>query len=186
MTNTSLDSTKQAYSKLAGLPQFPYQCIQYLMNENELIWKLLKHTTSDAWNKTNLSKSEKASLIYSGEPDATKFRVFQTTGIDDAWTVEACQLRISVFEAVPNNYVWGSILVGMEVYSHYKLQTLNNYQARVDVVIDELLKTFNGANIAGGLGRLYFDNTQSSRCRISPLGIPPMKGKVIIFGVHMV
>ena len=185
-TSTSLDGTKQMYSKLSGLPQFPYQCIQYLMNENEMIWKLLKHNSPDAWNKSNLSKAEKAALIYSGEPDATKFRVFQTTGIDDSWTIEACQLRISVFEATPNNYIWGSVLVGMEVYAHYKIQALSNYQSRVDVMIDELLKTFNGANIPSGLGRLFFDNSQSSRCRILPLGIPPMKGKVIIFGVHMV
>ncbi len=183
---TVIDSVKLEYNKFAYLPKFPYNCITYLINNNELIWKLLKYNSPDAWDKTNLTKAQKGALIYDGSPIATNFRIFMNTGIDDSWNIEACMLRISVLGAIPNNYVWGSIEMAMEAYSHYKVDMLNNYTTRLDSIMQSLLDTFNGADIPNGVGRLYFDASKTSACKISTVGTNPYKGKVIVFCSHTV
>jgi hypothetical protein len=172
------DSRKQEYNKFTNLPSIPYNCITYLMDNNETIWKLLKYKEADAWNKTNLTKAQKGALIYDGSADETKFRVFLDIGQENPWTDQACILRISIIEAVPTNYIWGNISIGMECYTHYKINHLSNYETRLDVVMQQLVETFNGAEI-GGLGRLYFDSYASGRCKMVTIGNPPFKGKAV-------
>jgi len=183
---TTIDPAKLEYNSFTYLPKFPYNCITFLIDNNELVWKLLKYNTSDAWNKTNLTKAQKGALIYNGSPIATDFRVFMDTGIDDSFNIEACILRISVLSAIPNNYIWGSVEMAMEVYSHYKINTLNNYTTRLDSIMQSLIDTFNGADIPNGVGRLYFDVSKTSACKISTVGVTPYKGKVIVFCSHTV
>jgi len=176
MTGTENNS----YNKFELLPKISYNCISYLIENNELIWKLLHYTTPDAWNKTNLTKAEKGALIYAGQPDETSYRVFQDTGQDISWVKECAILRISVFELIPTTYVYGNISLGAEVYAHHKVNHMSNYQTRVDTIVQQLIETLNGAEI-GGLGRLYFDASEYSRSKAITIGQIPYKGKVVIF-----
>jgi hypothetical protein len=72
----------------------------------------------------------------------------------------------------------------MEVYSHYKINMLNNYTTRIDTIIQQLIEVFNGAEISG-LGRMYFDAKANPRSRASIIGQIPMKGKILTICNHV-
>ena len=184
MTNydPNLDSRKSVYNKFEILPQIPYSIISYLMDHEELIFKLLKYDSADAWqaSKPALTLEEKGLLVYDGIKSINDCRIFMDTGADDAWTVESTQLRISVYDGIPNNMIWGTLSVAFEIYSHFKVNTLSSYAPRNLTIAQRLLEVVNGADIPG-VGRLYFDARATSRCRLSlSLGQIPLKGLSLV------
>jgi hypothetical protein len=187
MTIQQSEIGRNAYNTFSLLPQISYNCISYLLENNELVWKLLKYPTNDAWNKTNLTSAEKGALIYDGSPitgDSSDFRVFMDSGQPDAWTKEACILRICPYLARGKNRTVGTISILFEVFSHYKINTLSNYQTRVDTICQQLLETFNGLEI-GGLGKAYFDVLGDQADKLSSAGAVPYKGKQIIMTTNV-
>lgn len=179
------DDRKEFYNKYDGFEQISYNCTKYLLNNNELIWKLLKYSDNNAWrddiDHPNLTSEEKGYLINDGspDPDHERFRVFFDVGQDDSWTGEACILRITPIELIPKNYIYGNVAIAFEVYCHYKMNTLSNYSTRLNTIVQQLISSFNGQEI-GLLGRLYFDAKASARCRMSISGQVPFKGNAII------
>jgi hypothetical protein len=179
------DDRKSVYNKYEELPNLSYSCLKYLLDNNELIWKLLKYTDKDAYKNDsahpNLTKQQKTQLINDGtpDPDNSKFRVFMDFGQDDAWTIQACILRITPIEIIPVNHIYGNVAMVFETYSHYQINQLSNYTTRINTITQQLLEMFNGQEI-GGLGRLYFDAKTSSRCRMSVAGQIPFKGNAIV------
>lgn len=180
----TIDQTKLEYNTYDEYPNLAYNTITYLMNNNELIWKLLYYNDSDAWNQPNLTHSQKASLIYDGSPDETKFNVFMDPGQDYAWTRETTVLRVYPADLYPTNYIYGEVLMAFETYSYYKVNHMSNYQVRTDVIIQQLLATLNGGEI-GGLGRLYFDMSASPKHRVTPIGQLPWKGKGLVMSNYI-
>lgn len=174
----------EAYNKFLAFPKFSYNCITYLIENNELIWKLLKHTESDAWNNVNLTHEEKASLIYSGQGDASLYHVFMDIKQPDVFTKETSILRICPYFAGGSNRTLGYVEMSMEIFSHHKINHLSNYQTRIDTITGELLGLFNGADI-GGLGLLFFDKMGDEGSRLINAGQIPFAGKQIIFATHV-
>ena len=176
-----MNDRKDSYNKFTDYPELSYNCISYLVNNEEVLWKLLKYADMNAWkadtSHPNLTKSQKGALIYSGQPDETNYRVFMDVGQDIAWTSECCFIRISPVELSPTNYVYGNVTMAFEVYSHYKINHLSNYKTRIEMVTQRLIELFNGEEI-DGLGRLYFDHMANPRCRTVAIGQIPYKGKV--------
>lgn len=177
------DIIQQDYNKFSNLPYIPYSIISYLIDNNDLIFKLLKYTDSRAYEKPNLTLEEKGSLVYSGQPDSSSFRIFSDWGLDDSVLQEITILRISVLELIPTNYVFGYCTIGCEVYAHRKINIMSNYQIRTDVIIQQLIETLNGAEIPN-LGRLYFDNRTNPRSKVTTIGSIPYKGKLLTICNH--
>lgn len=169
-----------AYNSFSQFPKLSYNCIKFLMDENELIWKLLKYTDRDAWNESNLTQAEKAALIYSGQQDTSQFHVFMDGKQPDVLVKEVTLLRIMPHYAVGLNRTIGYIEVSMEVFSHYKINHMSNYQTRVDTITGELLGVFNGVDM-GGLGLMTFDKMADQSSRLFQAGQIPFGGKQIIF-----
>jgi hypothetical protein len=180
---TTTDPIQEVYNKYTDLPLFSYNCIKYLMDNNELIWKLLNYTDKNAYkndsNHPNLTKAQKGALIYDGSTDETPYRVFLDVGQDDAISSEICIIRISPVELVPTNHIYGNVAMAFEILCHNKINTLSNYSTRVVTISQQLLEVFNGADISG-LGRLYFDRRASAKCRVTASGQIPFKGSVIV------
>lgn len=176
MANTSENINLGSYNTFSNLADYPYECIKALINNDEMIWKLLKHNTADAWNATDLSYSEKVSLIYNGADNTTDFRVFMEQGQPDVNTFENCQIRVSNHSVYPENRAIGTVSMVIEVYSHYKTNHLSNYKTRNDVVMQRMLEVLNGRNI-DSLGRLYFDRLAGESNRLESGGQLPYKGK---------
>ena len=177
---TNIDTVKQSYNKFTEFPTISYNVIKYLMNNNEMIWKLLNYNVANAYQESNLTLSQKAGLIFDGLGKETDFRVFQYLGQDDSWTIESCSIRVCPIELVPANYVYGNISLGFEIYCHGKINTLSNYTTRLDTITQQLIETLNGQEV-GGIGRLYFDSRASSRCRAQTMGSIPYRGTGLIF-----
>jgi len=174
-----LDARQDQYNKFQTFPLASYNIIKYLIANEDELWKILKYTDPDAWDKSNLTMQEKADLVYAGQPNETSFRVFNSVGMDNAWTVEACILCVSPITLIPQNYVYGYMSIGFEVYSHYKIVSMSNYTNRLDYVTQRLIETLNGADI-DGIGRLYFDYKASTATKSIVIGAIPFKGRATI------
>jgi len=172
-----------AYNDFRAFSKLSYNCIKLMMDESELIWKLLKYTDKDAWSKADLTQEEKAELIYAGQQDTSKYHVFMDGKQPDVLMEEVSLVRIMPHYAIGLNRTIGRIQVSMEVFSHYKINHLSNYQTRIDTITEELLSIFNGVSV-GGLGLLTFDMTADQSSRLFEAGQIPFGGKQIIFATH--
>ena len=177
---TITDINKEQYNKYLDFPDISYNCVSYLIKNNEMIWKLIKYETADAWNRTNLTQSEKGALIWNGqETSASAAKVFLDLGFDDAVTETTIMLRVSPIDLYPSTYIYGNVSIAFDVIAHYKVNHLSNYKTRLDMMAQQVIETMNGSEI-GALGRLYFDARASSACRLVTMGAIPFKGRRIV------
>lgn len=146
-----------AYNKLTNYRLLSYYIISYLMDNNEIIWKLLKYPNNDALDMPNLTLTEKAELIYNGEINAEPFRVFRTAfPMDDAYTEQITQLRIFPTYNNPENRMASVQDFMINPITHVKLSHLNDYSTRIDTMVEEVIRTLNGV-LVEGVGVMYFD-----------------------------
>ena len=174
------DLRQAEYNKFTYFPDIPYKIVEYLISNDETIWKLLYYNTPDAYNKPNLTSVQKGALVYNGIMPETDARVFLNFGQDEAWTEQVAMLRVSVVDAVPTTYIWGHMKISFQVFSHYKIDQLSNYKSRIDMIIQRLIEIFNGADLGTGIGRLYFNYQMSTASRVTITGNAPYKGKILV------
>jgi len=171
------------YNEFTLFPEVSYKCIKHMMSNNELIWRLLQYNDANAYREdtthANLTTEQKGALIYDGIRKETDCRVFMDTGADYSWTDQVAILRITPIELIPTNYIYGNMAIAFEVYSHYKINQLSNYQTRLNMITQQIISVFNGTEV-GGLGRLYFDSYSSSRSKMQVIGQIPYKGNAVI------
>lgn len=164
-------------------PLLSYNCINYLIDNNELIWKLLYYNDVHAYksddNHPNLTKIQKGELIYDGIKKETDCRIFMDSGQDYSWSERACFLRITPLRLRSLNNIVGNVSMGFEIYCHYGINQLSNYTTRLNVITQQLIETLNGAEI-GGLGRLYFDSRSSSESKMQVMGQIPYKANGLV------
>lgn len=175
---------EQDYNQLTLLPDIPYKIVAYILENNDLVWRLLAYNDSDAWkndsNHPNLSKADKGLLVYDGIRTVDECRVFLTTGLDYATTNQISMLRISLYDVTPTNHILASFSIAVEVYCHFQVSTLSNYQPRDLAIIQSVIETINGVDQIGGIGRIYFDASQNPRSKITTIGNSPFKGKLAL------
>ena len=175
------DPNAQLYNTFKLLPSIPYNIISYLIANDDFVWKLLQYNSPDAWKDStpNLTQDQKRALVYDGLKVETDCRVFSDAGQDMAWRVEATILRIAVLEFVPTNYVIGNMSIALQIYTHYAVGTLSNYQNRNLAIAQRLLELLNGTEI-GGVGKFFFDRRANSNCKASLIGAIPYKGFQVV------
>lgn len=184
--------TDRGYAQFETFDQISYKCIKYLMENDETIWRLLYYNTPNAWDDTNpslpnLTLLQKASLIYDGSDDTSKFRVFMDQGQPDTITEEVCTIRILPYRLGAPNKVVGDMQVLMECYPHFKINHLSNYRTRTDMIMKRFVQVFNGKIIPGvGLGALFLDDMGTYGTRLEMGGQTPFRGKWLILGTHSV
>jgi hypothetical protein len=174
---------KESYNKYENLPLLSYNCIKYMM-ASDLIWRLLKYNDKDAYkidaDHPNLTTAQKGTLIYNGSAEVKNFRIFSDFGQDASWTEEVTILRITPVEIIPRNHIYGNVTIAMEIYTHYLINQLSNYQTRLNMISQQLIEIFNGQEI-GGIGVLYFDARSGGRSRMGIGGETPFKGNILTF-----
>lgn len=175
------------------LPKISYDIISGLIDnpEAEIIWKLLNGSGKDDWNSSNLTKSQKRALIYDGSENAANFSVFIDSGEDDVLTKERCQLRIYPYSINPKTAQNGVVDVAFEIICHYSINTLSNYQTRVDTILSAIINCLNGVIIntgdqdSGAIGAMFFNRGQSNMDKMQNFNQPPYKGKILIMSVNV-
>jgi hypothetical protein len=151
--------------------------IEYLIDNNDIIWKLLKYQEPDALNKPNLTREEKSNLIYKGWvwdgtqyvlDDSSDKAVFRQPWIDDANTSAVSMLRVYLSTLVPETRITTVSIYTVELVVHNKnVNILSNLgdeenetpvsvENRLELLVQQVLKTLNGARI-GGIGEMFFD-----------------------------
>lgn len=181
-----MNAVKDSYATYDVMPHLSYNIIEHLMSnpDAEIIWKLLKYNSPDAWEKPNLSRREKSALIYDGSESQDGFSVFFDNFMDESTNAEKTFLRIYPSAIYPNNRTVGVCCVNIEVFTHSQINHLSDYSTRVDTIIQALFKVLNGVNVEG-VGVLYFDIMGNRYCKMSTTGEKPYKGKIIVMGVNL-
>ena len=181
MTNIARDDSYALYNDFDSIS---YKCIKYLMENDEMVWKLLRYNTPDAWNRTDLTSAEKAALIYDGSDNTALFRVFLDQGQPEVQTGEVSIIRILPYSLNSDNRVVGNLLVMFEVYSNYHINHLDNYKTRTDMIVQRFLQVFNGATIAG-IGKMHLDTMGTFGTRSELGGQLPFRGRWLLLGNKM-
>lgn len=175
-----------AYATYEEWDENPLRCLNYLVENNELIWKLLKYNTADAWKNEsdggypNLTKDEKSALIYKGDGqyNLEDYSVFLDIGQDQSITFQKSFLRMTNYSLVPDNRTWGVATIIFEIYSHYEINQMSNQRTRVDMIMQQLIKTYNGKkDVFKGVGKFYFNKSGTAPDRIEVSGQIPFRGK---------
>ena len=152
--------SENAYNQFSNLTQMQYKIIEHLIFNNENIWKLLKYPDSNALGQENLTVQDKIKLIYKGEVDSKPFRIFKTRLIDDGFEEQCSLLKIYPAIIIPEKPTLASVSFSLDVLSHIKIGHLNNGDSRNVLLMSEILKTLNGADI-NGVGFLTFNQMGS-------------------------
>jgi hypothetical protein len=154
-----------SYNQYAGYSKIPSKIMEYLIFNNESLWKLCKYNSSDALTESNLTVAEKRALVYGGQPDSSPYRVFTVKFTDDDIEKRQTQIRIYMARVYPKNAQIGMIDFCIDVFCHNKIAVLSypGYKPnRYDVMFEEIMKTLNGKDIKT-LGRLFFNGSSNSR-----------------------
>lgn len=149
-------NTFNYYGTYDTITNFSYNIIAFLIQNNEDIWKLLKYPEPNALSQPNLTQDEKTAMIYKGEVDSDPFRVFTSGYFDDSKEIQCSQLRIYIDSLIPDNHIWGTVNINMEILSHNKIAVLEDGTNRLEVMLQNVIKTINGINIEG-LGAIALD-----------------------------
>ena len=173
---------KDAYASYPDLATHPYKLITHLMDNSEIVWKLLRYDDPDAWSKPNLTKAEKGALIYPGGENITDYRVFTDQGQSDVFTAENCVIRMGIHSIFQENRTVGTIYYVLEAFAHYKVNHLSNYTNRVDVITSEFIRVFNGATLMG-IGQMNMDRASNHNARMELGFTQPHRGRWLIMGV---
>jgi len=152
------------YNQFSHMPYVPYRVLEYLAENNDIIWKLLKYQTKDALSKPNLTLDEKLALIWSGDSDQDKYSVFLTRLIENAILDAKTILKIYKINTIPTDHIKANVSYEFDILHGSKLAIVE-YNGiicnRADVFETELLKTLNGVYV-GGIGTLQFNKQKSN------------------------
>lgn len=177
------------FNKYSQMPFIPYRITEYLANNNENIWKILKYDDYNCLDKPNLSFEEKMKLIWTNESDQENYRVFFSYLIENSMIESTTILKIFRPSTVPTSNIAGKSAYQFDILYGGKISVIE-YRGipcpRGDVIEHELLKTLNGKYV-GGAGQLQF-NTQVIGLSRSGLNLGNSKtfeGNSLVMGIVM-
>ena len=161
---------KRKYNNMNGLSEIPRSIINYLLENNDTIFKLLKYDTIDALFK-NITFQEKLELVSSAETGdgiTDKSRIFFDIYLDDTTTEVQSQLRFFVKDLEPINEYISKVYIGIQIISHNNISMLSGNINRKTKILEEVIKSLNGAHI-GYIGEILF----VPRSRVNYMSINP-------------
>ena len=146
------------YNSLTSLPSIPYKIIEYLIDNDEIIWKLLKYNDYDALSKPNLTTNEKLDLVWQRNLPQEDFGVFLTNLVEDAITKSKSILKVYQYYIHPKDLYTSTVVYAFDFLYGGKM-SLVEYNgipvSRGDLFINRILTVLNGAYV-GGVGKLIF------------------------------
>ena len=150
------------FNRFDNLENICYKIIEYLMLNNERLWKLLKYNSNDALLQENLTLEEKRKLIFTGNSVSKDYRVFLQPYLDDGFLEECAMIRVYPISIYPDNHLMATVYIAIETISHVKIVNLMSddemspIKSRETVLLSEIYKTLNGRDVIG-VGFLQFN-----------------------------
>lgn len=144
------------YNKFEAVDSATKVIVDYLVNNNEDLWKLLKYIKPNdlPLSHENLTYKEKVDMIctdtYEVNNNVDKNILFQIVS-DEAFSTAIPQLRIEIGEIVPVDSYRGYITIDFQIVVPNKqdifIAPYSNVARRSIAIFRELVKTLNGVYI---------------------------------------
>lgn len=150
------------FNQYTNLENICYKIVEYLMLNNERLWKVLQYNSNDALLKDNLTIQQKRALIYTGNSISKDYRVFFQPYLDDSFLEECAMIRVYPVSLYPDNYLTGTVYIAIETISHVKIVNVLSdddiapVKSRETIMLHEVIKTLNGSEV-NGVGLLQFN-----------------------------
>lgn len=177
------------YNKYISMPYIPYRIIEYLANNNENLWKILKYNTYDCLSEDDLTFEEKMELVWSHEANQEDYNIFLTALVENMIPVSGTIIKIYKEMTLPRNHI--NAVAGYEIDILYggkiALVEYNGIPCnRGDVCEAEILSTLNGVEV-DGVGKLEFSMKKlgSSRSSLNIGDNKSFTGTSLLMGVDI-
>lgn len=177
------------YNKYISMPYIPYRIIEYLANNNENLWKILKYNTYDCLSEDDLTFEEKMELVWSHEANQEDYKIFLTALVENMIPVSGTIIKIYKEMTLPRNHI--NAVAGYEIDILYggkiALVEYNGIPCnRGDVCEAEILSTLNGVEV-DGVGKLEFSMKKlgSSRSSLNIGDNKSFTGTSLLMGVDI-
>ena len=177
------------YNKYISMPYIPYRIIEYLANNNENLWKILKYNTYDCLSEDDLTFEEKMELVWSHEANQEDYKIFLTALVENMIPVSGTIIKIYKEMTLPRNHI--NAVAGYEIDILYggkiSLVEYNGIPCnRGDVCEAEILSTLNGVEV-DGVGKLEFSMKKlgSSRSSLNIGDNKSFTGTSLLMGVDI-
>ena len=109
------------YNQHKAIRYITDRIIYHLIDNNEIIWKLLKYNSDDALMQPNLTKDEKVELIYKGGGlKADGFKVFRQAYVDDVELTDGSMIRVFLSNIIPESRIISDVAITVECLVHNK------------------------------------------------------------------
>lgn len=149
--------------ELEGVRNLSYKIVNYLINNNEELWKLLYYS-GDIINEPDLTKSQKISLISKNSySDIVDKKVFFTRYSADAENTTKTQLRLQVFGIEPQDSEQMLVTVLFQCVVDNQEATLttskSNYDNRALAMAQNIVGCLNGATVSDGTMGMFFNSS---------------------------
>jgi len=156
------------YNQFGALDKATKVIIDYLVQNNEDLWKLLYYYDNNVLplSQANLTTAQKAQMIctdpYAINENVDKSVLFQVV-IDEAFTTAIPQLRVEVGDIVPIDPYRAYMNIEFQIIVPIKQDIFtapyNSVARRSDAIFRELAKTFNGVEIPNSNfhGKMFMD-----------------------------
>ncbi len=162
---------KPIFNSFDTLPFIPYNIISHLAQDPnaENFWKLIYYNEYDCLSQPNLTLAQKVSLIWNGydgkkQEDCNIFLTFQ---VEDMQTDARTFLKLYKVHSDPINRNVATLAYNFDIQFGGKIAIVQ-YEGipcnRADLVEMEILKSLNGADVAGA-GFLQYNDDLSNLCQ---------------------
>lgn len=178
--------TVNAYNSYNGLSFLSYNIITLLF-KNEKIWKLLYYSDPNALSEPDLTPQQKRDMIWAGQENQEDYAVYLVPLAENIEYNSKVILKLYCVSIEPQRQVIGQVFYAMEIMCQSRVSMLADRRSRIEVLLEEILKTVNGAEI-NGTSELFFNNDMGGSIRCgTDMAIDQKRnycGYVTVFGVH--
>lgn len=163
------NSNNERYCQFTAVDTATKAVVDYLLNNNEDVWKLLKFIkpTILPLEQPNLTLKQKTDMIctnvYAVDGNVNKNILFQTQ-VGEAFSTAIPQIRVEIGDIVSFDGVRGYMNIIFQVIVPNKqdlfVAPYSNVARRSDAIFRELVKTFNGVYVpdTNFMGAMFINN----------------------------
>ncbi len=115
--------------------------------QNQILLKCLAYDSEDALSQPDLGIQDIIELIGKGDNPRTQQKVFKVPFNKNIVEEAHSELRFFLPSFNPNNLYLSEVLISFQIIVYNNLWELSNNQMRPFIMINEILKDFNGYDI---------------------------------------
>ena len=168
-----IEVCENEYNKFEAIDSATKTIVDYLVLNNEDIWKLLYYIKPNELplSMPNLTRTQKSKMIctdpYATNENVDKNILFQTV-TDEAFSTAIPQIRIEIGDIVPLDRVRAYMYIDFQIVVPNKQDIFtapyNGVARRSDAIFRELAKTFNGIDIPNSkfYSKMFLDRSSNA------------------------